>query len=435
MEKDTIDIKDTITTTEVDSGIYQKMKNEYKEILTWDIALPIGFSWFIFLIVFFKKKLQKIIRLKQYQRTKSKIKEKTNNFISIAENLSLEKDFFRVETFDLEEPFIIPFPNTKRNELIECDFNPQFPYNKNKSLKESLNNYIKTYYGEKIIYKQTEFSIEGFINKIAEDTADNFIRQIKDRKVRFNKYLFGVYDIRKRENKSNIYVYQSDYFTFKCTTNIFNALKGLAPIAELPFHKEDFKISEIRPFLNSIGVGGFLIINRGMGDEIVVALRGNSCDSGGYWHFAFDETFTSDDKKENYSIKECLKRALVEELGILAEEQQKSLPEDQIVILDAGIIRTEENDNRFEFEVCAYARICFSKEYTFDDFIKGYRFAKDAELETRCLDFIAINQIDNFIETHKMSPEAKALLKNIQTIYQQKVLKTDNEGFKSLLND
>lgn len=435
MEKDTIDIKDTITTTEVDSGIYQKMKNEYKDILVWDIISPILFSWVIFLIVFCKKELYKKIRLKQYQKAKKRIKNKTDNFISIAENLSLDEDFFRVETFDLEEPFIIPFPETKRDELIECDFNPQFPYNKNKSLKEALDNYIKTYYGEKITYKQTEFSIEGFINKIAEETSDNFIKQIKERKVRFNKYLFGVYDIRIRENKHNIYVYQSDYFTFKCITNIFNSLKNLVPIAEPPFLKEDFKISEIRPFLNSIGIGGFLIINRGMGDEIVVALRGNNCDSGGYWHFAFDETFTSDDKKENYSIKECLKRALVEELGILAEEQQKSLPENQIVILNAGIIHTGENDNRFEFEVCAYARICFSKQYTFNDFIKGYRFAKDAELETRCLDFIAINQIDSFIKTHKMSPEAKALLKNIQTIYQQKVLKTDNEGFKFLLND
>ena len=70
--------------------------------------------------------------------------------------------------------------------------------------------------------------------------------------------------------------------------------------------------------------------------------------------------------------------------------------------------------------------------HTTDDFIKGYRFAKDAELETRCLDFSPINQIDDFINTHRMSPEAKALLNNIKYLHQYNVLETDEEGFDSL---
>ena len=236
----------------------------------------------------------------------------------------------------------------------------------------------------------------------------------------------------KEKDKCTITVYQSDYFTFKCMTNVFNTLKTFTPHKALPSLKGEIDIAKIRPFLNSIGIGGFLIMDRGKGDEIVLALRGNNCDSGGYWHFSFDETFTSDDKKDNYSLKECLKRGLVEELGILSEEQNKALPENQIILLDSGIIHTDNNDNRFEFEVCAIARICFSKQYTFDDFIKGYRFAKDAELETRCLDFIPINQIDDFINTHRMSPEAKALLNNIKYLHQYNVLETDEEGFDSL---
>ena len=425
--KDSINLNEIIDSslTNIDSNIYQFSLDYFLN----DIVLPIITSWITVFVFFAARNYLKKYRVGKYQKTKNKMNQENGFYTSVVENRSLDNDFFRVEIIDLEKPFIIPFPKNKKEELEKYEFTSIYNENKNEAIREDLNCYIQTHYG-KII--QNENEVLNFIDKISEKTADNFINQIKDRKVRFNKFLFGVYDVKRENDKCTITVYQSDYFTFKCMTNVFNTLKTFTPHKALPSLKGEIDIAKIRPFLNSIGIGGFLIMDRGKGDEIVLALRGNNCDSGGYWHFSFDETFTSDDKKDNYSLKECLKRGLVEELGILSEEQNKALPENQIILLDSGIIHTDNNDNRFEFEVCAIARICFSKQYTFDDFIKGYRFAKDAELETRCLDFIPINQIDDFINTHRMSPEAKALLNNIKYLHQYNVLETDEEGFDSL---
>lgn len=63
--------------------------------------------------------------------------------------------------------------------------------------------------------------------------------------------------------------------------------------------------------------------------------------------------------------------------------------------LNVGVIRTAGNDNRLEFEVCSFVRVCLSEAFTLEDFIHGYRFAKDAEIETRCLEFIPIKELIN----------------------------------------
>lgn len=420
------------------------------DYIFWDLLIPFVLSYLVLTIGKYLAKRIRERKLKRYQKKKTDAVI-TPSFISLAENLLLESDYFKVDNIDLERPFYIAFPKGKKEELQSRHFDPVFTNKEcQNELKEKLRKYISSYYGENIKYNKVSYTIENFINKIAEETSDKFITEIDKGNVRFNKYMFGVCNLETTQENSTITVYQSDYFTFKCITSMFNALKKITCTQALPYKNTPFKVSDICPFLNSIGVGGFLIMDRGYGDEIVVSLRGNNCDSGGYWHFSFDETFTADDinQKGKCSLKECLRRALVEELGILKEEQDKALPEEQIILLDSGIIHTDGDDNRFEFEVCSFARICFSEQYTFDDFIKGYRFAKDAELETRCLDFIRINEMDSFIKTKDMlmqnqepsikrqglSPEARNLLEKIKIIYQCKLLGSDNDGFMSLQN-
>ena len=83
----------------------------------------------------------------------------------------------------------------------------------------------------------------------------------------------------------------------------------------------------------------------------------------------------------------------------------------------------------------SYVRVCFSDKYRFSDFIKGYRFAKDAELETRCLDFVPMAEIDSFISNHKMSPEAKALMIKIKHICMNKVMDSDKNGYDEIIKN
>lgn len=108
-------------------------------------------------------------------------------------------------------------------------------------------------------------------------------------------------------------------------------------------------------------------------------------------------------------------------------------PTSQITFLNVGVIRTAGNDNRLEFEVCSFVRVCLSEAFTLEDFIHGYRFAKDAEIETRCLEFIPIKELDKFISTHKISPESKHLAQTISLLNDFNLLGTDKEGYHEIL--
>ena len=77
--------------------------------------------------------------------------------------------------------------------------------------------------------------------------------------------------------------------------------------------------------------------------------------------------------------------------------------------------------------------LCLSEAFTLEDFIHGYRFAKDAEIETRCLEFIPIKELDKFISTHKISPESKHLAQTISLLNDFDLLGTDKEGYHEIL--
>lgn len=366
--------------------------------------------------------------LVDFQKGLHTIDHKNPHYDVLCRNNTLSKHYFQHNVLDTI--FVIPFPNSKREALIKHGFCPVEMYGREMSSNRQ---------GSKIYEQLKELLTlngvpadkqEAFITQIAEETADNFITDIKKGKVRFNKYLYGVNDKPTEQNNTCIInVYESDYFTFKTTTSIYNALRK----------KNGFVIlkNKYAPFLNSIGVGGFVIVNRGDGDELIWGYRGSNCQSGGYWHFSYDETFTHDDaanQDQSATLTDCIKRALDEELGINREEDYRCLPESQIIILDGGIIHTDGDDKRFEFELSSFVRVCFSEQYTFDDFIHNYRFAKDAELETRCLKLVKISELDQFINQYeyKISPEAKALAMKIKSLSELNILGTDHEGFQEL---
>lgn len=399
--------------------------------LFWDnLFIPLFFGISIPLVYKFVKERLKKHNLKKYQ-TKT-IQE--DQYKALVNNIRLDGNYFRVNKVNDDE-FIIPFPETREKKLEELGFRKVYKKNKNQCLDNSLYHYISKYYGEQLTYKGEDYSIHEFIVKVAEETADIFIHDIRQAKLRFNKYLYGIYDVKiDDDNKCDISVYNSDYFTYKCSVNLYNALAAIPVKSKLP--NLSVNVVQVRPFYNSVAVGGFVIIDRGNGDELVTGFRGENCQSGGYWHFSYDETFTEDDKSaedDQPNLMACLRRALSEELGILRKTQDKCIPTSQITFLNVGVIRTAGNDNRLEFEVCSFVRVCLSEAFTLEDFIHGYRFAKDAEIETRCLDFIPINELDKFVSTHKISPEAKHLARTISLLNDFNLLGSDKEGYHEIL--
>lgn len=283
---------------------------------------------------------------------------------------------------------------------------------------------------------------DAFIENTAVETADRFILDLKASKLRFNKSLFGVFGINKEEKE--IQVYTSDYFTFKFTVQLYNKLNEISrmtPLNELPCFDRDKNI-DIKPFLNSIGVGGFLVVDRGKGDELVFGWRDKrSCESGGYWHFTYDETFTPDDVNNDgdgsNDLITCLKRALYEEIGINYDQQKICMHPKHMGVIDAGIICTGGEDKRFEFEVCTFARLCFSASFTIDDFVSSYQFAKDAAIETSNLRFVPIRELGDFLldESNAFSPEARHLCAQLKIRIEEGIIPSDVECYRDIMGN
>lgn len=376
------------------------------------------------ILYFLGKKMNKILRARRISLFfKSNIID-TKGYTEVLKNEKLDNNLCEIDRRD--EILSFSIPEEKREALKKYKFENIFNVG-DTELRTKVKTYIEANYD-----MRTE-DIASVIDENIRLVADLFICDLERGKVRYNKSLYGVGSVGQR----GIGLYVSDYFTFKCMNQIHYSLRDYKlKNNQLPTLNIDDINSHI-PFFNSIGVGGFVIVNRGKGDELVLGYRGNNCESGGYWHFSYDETFTPDDKSSlddmSPDVEMCIKRAIYEEIGIMHNQQKVCLPSDQIIVLNAGVIEPED-DNRFEFEILSFVRICFSKNYTFHDFIRGYRFAKDAELETRCLKFIGLNDIENFIISNKMSPEAKHLAKIIKRLSDNKLILSDYKGYKTILN-
>lgn len=402
-----------------------------RDVVTYGLLIPAVISLIYHLCKNARQKHRRQKGLEQFKDKLVEIAGKNPNYDVLCSNVHLKKNYFVHSATNYQ--FVIPFPKSKEKELDEIGFKP---VKLNGEIMQTLRHGEEINQNLKRIIHQNgipEAEIDDFITRIAEETADKFVKDINKGKVRFNKYLYGVRDRAIKKSECEISVYESDYFTFKTVTNIYNELKK-----RKKKRKKDVIIQNSWvPLLNSIGVGGFVIINRGEGDELIWGYRGSNCQSGGYWHFSYDETFTRDDSSKtdiNASITGCIKRALNEELGFNPDELDKCLPESQITVIDGGIIHTDGKDNRYEFELCSFVRVCLSSHYTFDDFIENYRFAKDAELETRCLMLVKLTELDEFFEKYKrkISPESKALAMKIKCMADLGILPSDEDGYREL---
>lgn len=418
-------------------GDYQFNNWFFDSVFISNILIPIAFVLVIESIYKCHVKAHNGRMRKKFKELYEQFKKEQSDYNVICENSGMLQSFFRIGLTDAM--FVIPFPKKWEGSLLKADFMPVVIDN---TQMESNEGGLQLY--ENLCYHLSvngipESKQEEFIRKAAGDASAKFVMDIKNRSVRFNKYLYGVRSILSKEDSCTISVYETDYFTFKTITSIYNQLKNQNGQVELKRNPEFSIFYPSVPFLNSMGVGGFVIIDRGYGDELVWGYRGANCQSGEYWHFSYDETFTHDDKPKiddpAATLVDCVRRALTEELGISNDDQEKRvLPLSQITLLDGGIIRTGKGDDRYEFEVCSFVRICLSDQYSFEDFIQGYRYAKDAELETRCLRLVKIAELDAFMQEFmdNMSPESKSLALKIQTLWNLGLLPTDKDGLQEI---
>lgn len=310
-----------------------------------------------------------------------------------------------------------------------------------------LKNYLRQdkYKGIKLP-KKSVFDIDDFLIIISEMVACNFIDDLKAGKTMFNGAELGVYNITDSRTSNSehpcvdIQLYYSDYFTFKCMTEMYHVL---CSINDSLFVVKDIQdIHPLAPFLCSLGLGGYLAAYTDEGTSLMWTKRSGNISSGDIWHFSYDETVSLlldgaiDNEKHLIVDKEnvvhidterLLYRALKEEVGAT----QEKVAEDNHGLFEVGIIRSE----RLEIELISQAVLHLSSDVSPQEQIKEmHDSANDGYLEIAKVQFLPLRNRDVLIG-RLLTPESYAIYTRMQDRLKDHVGKKVSIGPNTLIEE
>ena len=244
------------------------------------------------------------------------------------------------------------------------------------------------------------FTIDSFLNVIANQTADWFIHEKKNlNKGHFNGAMTGVYKVMEdpipniERHRTTVDLYYSDYFTFRCMERVYHIL---CSVKDCFGDLSRADVEDYCPFFSSLGLGGFIIANQPHSQSLVWVKRGKTIAASDLWHFSFDETsniykdsFRDADGRirvENGVVcldpQKYLLRGIEEEIGLSAESIKS-----QFGIFELGLIKCD----RLEMELLSYAVYdCPDEPSLTAQFSDHARRALDAHNEVARLDFVPL---------------------------------------------
>ncbi len=324
---------------------------------------------------------------------------------------------------EIEQHLAARQPNNKElyNRIVEFLKEHQDVYTIDK-LCEWLKNH-STDKEDKELIKVKDFS--DFIPVVAKRVAQAFILDLNNKKTLFNGAELGVYEITdtRTPNTEKPYVdvqlYYSDYFTFKCMTEMYHIL---CSIDDKPFTIQNCgDIKRLAPFLCSIGLGGFLSAYTDGNIQLMWTKRSDSISSGDMWHFSYDETVSllkdavkdseehiniATDNSVHLDINSILYRALAEEVGA----NKSQIKEYNHGIFEIGIIKSE----RLEVELISYATLHLPNDRPLIDQVKSMHDASnDGYMEISKIEFIPLHNHDALVG-RLITPESYAVCKRLQ---------------------
>ena len=310
-------------------------------------------------------------------------------------------------------------------------------------LKKQLYDFISKYYKLEDVYKRLkqyisnekyktivlpqieEFDTIALVDAIRKMAACSFINDLKHGKTMFNGAELGVYNIKDNRTTnsehplSEIDLYYSDYFTFKCMTEMYHVLCSVDD-KHLIIEKVG-DVHPLAPFLCSLGLGGFLAVYTKKGISLMWTKRSGNISSGDMWHFSYDETVSllldaakkdgkilvDKDKTVHIDIAQLLSRALKEEVGAtpeLVEQENHGL-------FEVGIIKSE----RLEIELISQAVLHMPKEQSLEEKIKSmHDSANDGYLEISKIEFLPLRDRSRLIG-RLLSPESYSIFERMQS--------------------
>lgn len=311
----------------------------------------------------------------------------------------------------------------------------------------SLSGYLKQdKYKEIQLAKPSDFGIEEFITVVSEMVACNFIEDLKAGKTMFNGAELGVYNLTDNRTTNSehpcvdMQLYYSDYFTFKCMTEMYHIL---CSIDGSPFVINNIQdIHPLAPFLCSLGLGGYLAAYTAEGISLMWTKRSGNISSGDIWHFSYDETVSLlldgavDNEKHlivdknncvHIDTEKLLYRALKEEVGAT----QEKVDEDNHGLFEIGIIRSE----RLEIELISQAVLHLdSKISPLEQIKEMHDSANDGYLEIAKVQFLHLRNRDTLIG-RLLTPESYAIYIRMQDRLKDHVGKKVKIGPNTLIEE
>lgn len=317
---------------------------------------------------------------------------------------------FNIESLVVPDTIIFNFPDKYKNTFEKKGFKSNLSeiiLNNDKALKK-LKDIIA-----RILNKE---NIDEVITQAINEVADKFKNDLDQGCQRSNNPMYGVVGIEydDEEHRYLIRLFKTDYFSFKVIDKIYEKL--VAKEATF-FNIEAFSDFErVFPFMACIGVGGILNLNFHGIDGVIIGQRSNSVACPGAWHLSFDETYDPRDKKpyeiggEFPDILICMKRGLVEELGINIDKLNYKIDKSCFVI-----IKTE---SRFEVGLFVYVDLFINNNKELYDAITKIAYASDVDNEYEQVQIIPKNEVEHILNDDKnnKTPEAPVIWHTFELI-------------------
>ena len=380
-------------------------------------------------------------------------------------------EFYSNETFKLRvvnKSLFYDIPEEYQKELDERGFNRKDKVQEverhikelnpdGKELENQLYDFIERYYKIKDIYthlqgyiskkkyesiklpSEEQFDTKALVDVIRKMVACGFIDDLKGGKTMFNGAELGVYNIKDNRTTntehplSEIDLYYSDYFTFKCMTEMYHVLCSVDD-SHLKIEKVG-DVHPLAPFLCSLGLGGFLATYTESGISLMWTKRSGNISSGDMWHFSYDETVSllldaakengkilmDEDKAVHIDINQLLSRALKEEVGATPE----LINEEHHGLFEVGIIKSE----RLEIELISQAVLHLPQEQSLEEKIRRmHDSANDGYLEISKIEFLPLRDQSKLIG-RLLSPESYSIYERMQSRLKE------NVGKKAIIGD
>lgn len=310
-----------------------------------------------------------------------------------------------------------------------------------KVLYDRVGIYLKNdKYKQASLPEYKDFSLKGFIDIVADMAACSFIADIAKGRLMFNGAELGVYSISdsRTVNKENpvldMELYYSDYFTFRCMTEMYHVL---CSIDDRPFFiSGQSDIRRVSPFLCSLGLGGFVVTKTQKESSLMWTKRSGNISSGDMWHFSYDETVSilkdavtdsgnkivvEDGNLVQIDYNKIILRALKEEVGATGAD----IVDQEYGLYEVGIIKSE----RLEVELISHATIYLSDERSYQEQIMEMHDASsDGYMEISKIEFLPLRDA-NALVGRLLSPESYA------TYVQMKKRIKDYVGRKAVIGN